>query len=50
MTDREKLIQKAEKAISEVFSDRSDSVSRSETAGDLEDLQDFIDIMLDTLD
>jgi len=48
MDTRNSLIQKAEDAISEVFSDRS--VSQIETAQDLRDLQDFIDTMLDTLE
>jgi len=47
MTEREDLIQKAEDSVTEVFNDRS--VSRSETAIDLTNLQDFIQIMLDTL-
>ncbi len=45
---RDKLIEEAESAITDVFNDRS--VSQATTARDLRDLQGFIDVMLDTLD
>ena len=48
MGERDDLIEQAENAISEVFSDRS--VSQAETADDLRTLQGFIDTMLDTLE
>ena len=45
--ERERLIEKAEESITELFSDRS--VSQKETSEDLEELQGFIDTMLDAL-
>ncbi len=48
MSERDDLIQKAEDAITAVFSDRS--VSQTQTEQDLEDLQDFVSEMLDTLE
>lgn len=48
MKARDNLIQEAEDAITEVFSDKS--VSQIETAQDLKDLQGFIDTMLNTLE
>lgn len=48
MKEHEELIQKAEEAIRNLFSD--ETVPQSETAGDMNVLQDFISTMLDALD
>lgn len=47
MTEREELIERAQNAITAVFSDTS--VDQATTAADLEELQEFIKDMLNTL-
>ncbi len=46
--ERDGLIQKAEDAVTALFSDMN--VPQSETASDLKDLKGFIDTMLDALE